>query len=101
MENAFHVMVRQIQGIPNQHAQETNVVMKIVMACVILHSILKNRVGQNIADDQWGNQLGAMPQGNNLNVGHGQRGSEAARLQRISETVLYGHRSRYIQVHMG
>ena len=50
-----------------------------VMACVMLHNILRNRVGQNVGSDQQGNQTGAMLHNNDdPDEGHANRGSEAA-----------------------
>ena len=36
----------------------------IIMACVILHNILRNKADQNVSDDQHGNQAEAMLQDN-------------------------------------
>ena len=37
---------------------EPKVVKSIVMACVILHNVLQNKVGQNAPDDQQGTRRG-------------------------------------------
>ena len=63
--------------------QKPAVVGKIVMACVILHNILRSRVSLNVANYQQDNHQGVVAQDNeNPDEGCALRGYKAARLQR-------------------